>query len=198
LCLAKYLSMRFLSPCCVISEYPTAPNGTDLYLFPCNRKRALNLCFPSFAGVTLIKYGIYIVEMKTIKQKFHEQHGIPEKTSLDIYQIATLSKYPIDALKQVYRRATAPKEGMKADPFIEKKIKKPVKKKPVLEEFIVKPDGKGYGRVYSFASGKFGKDRDIAEIYGFAPVVAKVSPEAERTDILTLLASDDTVSDEDL
>lgn len=139
--------------------------------------------------------------MKTIKQKFHEQHGIPENTSLDIYQISSLSGYPIDALKQVYRRATTAKEGSKADPFTEKKIKTRwtvKKKKPVLEEFIVKPSGKGYGRVYSFASGKFGKDRDIAEIYGFAPLVAKTSPEAERTDILTLLASDDTVSDEDL
>jgi hypothetical protein len=139
--------------------------------------------------------------MKTIKQKFHEQHSIPENTSLDIYQISSLSGYPIDALKQVYRRATAPKEGTKADPFTEKKIKTrfTVKnKKPQLEEFIIKPSGKGYGRVYSFASGKFGKDYDIAVTYGFAPLVAKVSPEAERIDILTLLASEDTVSDEDL
>ena len=124
--------------------------------------------------------------MKTNRLKFHALHGIPPEGTLDLRPIANLSGISADALTTIYRRAMAPKEGTKADPFNEKKKpQKPVsiggapKKKSSAEtsaSFSVPASGKGKGfnRLYAFAmahhagKGKFGKDLDIARIFGLA------------------------------
>lgn len=112
--------------------------------------------------------------MKNNKQKFHEANGLPENANLDIHQIATISGYPEDALKQIYRRATAIKPGAKDDPFNQKKTKKKIK---AVEGFIIDTTGKGkgYSRIYAFVMGKYGKDLDIATTFGLVPESEPVS-----------------------
>ena len=124
--------------------------------------------------------------MKTIRLKFHEAHGIPPEGTLDINQIATLSGIPEEALKAVYRRATTPKEGKKDDPF-KPKSKRITKKKPTTnpEAFSIPTVGKGKGwnGVYSFAMKKWGKNTDIAMMFGLEveveapPVEVSEAPE---------------------
>lgn len=119
--------------------------------------------------------------MKNNKQKFHEAHGLPENANLDLNQIASISGYPEDALKQVYRRATAAKPGTKDDPFVAKK--KTVKKKvKAVEAFTIDPAGKGKGftRIFSFVMGKFGKDLDIATTFGLVHELEAVSPRPKK------------------
>ena len=124
--------------------------------------------------------------MKNNKQKFHEANGLPENANLDINQIASISGYPEDALKQVYRRATAAKPGAKDDPFKEKKkvVKKKVK---AVEGFTIDPAGKGRGfsRIYSFVLGKFGKDLDIATTFGLVHELEAVSRPQKKKVVLS-------------
>ena len=116
--------------------------------------------------------------MKTCRQKFHESHGLPENACLDLHQLASLSGFPEDALRLVYRRGVTVKPGSKGDPFAPKakaKAKAKPKTKP-LEEFSIGPAGKGAGftRIYTFITGKFKKDRDIAIMYGLVTEEAAV------------------------
>jgi len=141
--------------------------------------------------------------MKTNRLKFHELHSIPPEGMLDLPTIAVLSGIPQAALVSVYRRATTPKEGAKADPFNEKKKKpqKPVsgpivfKKKPVAElpsSFSIPPTGKGKGfnRLYAFAmahhagKGKFGKDEDIARVFG---LIQEVPQSVQPSPVLSVV-----------
>jgi hypothetical protein len=158
--------------------------------------------------------------MKTNRHKFHTHHGIPPEGTIDLRTIADLSKLPMDALTTVYRRAMRPKEGAKADPFNEKKKpQKPVsiggapKKKSSAEtsaSFSVPASGKGKGfnRIYAFAmahhagKGKFGKDEDIARIFGLLPVVPPppvivAAPEPEAGSLLQYQDSSPTSSHRD-
>jgi hypothetical protein len=88
--------------------------------------------------------------MKTNRQKFHNLKGVSEDAKLDIQQIAALSGVPEDALKQVYKRATA------------KSTDKPL----IAFEMGVSGLGVGYNRIYDFVMGKYGKNKDIAINYG--------------------------------
>ena len=124
--------------------------------------------------------------MKTNRLKVHARPGIPPEGSLDLHTIATLSGIPENALTLVYRKAMRPKEGVKADPFSEKKNpQKPVskgvapKKTSSVEtsaSFSVPASGKGKGfnRLFAFANahaagkGKFGQDMDVAILFGLA------------------------------
>lgn len=130
--------------------------------------------------------------MKNNRQKFHESKGLPEDANLDIVQLASISGYPEDALRQVYRRATAPKEGSKEDPFKDQPKKRIKKKKPV-EGFTIGPAGKGvgYNRVYSFIMGKYGKDLDIATTFGLVSELAEASqPTQKKQEVLSSLCLD--------
>jgi hypothetical protein len=128
--------------------------------------------------------------MKNNRQKFLTSKGLPEDTNLDLHQIASISGFPEDALKQVYRRATAAKPGAKDDPFKVNAKGKIVKKKPIkaVEGFTVDlaGKGKGYSRLYSFVMGKYGKDKDIAELYGMVQPTAILPEPTEPKDTLTL------------
>jgi hypothetical protein len=124
--------------------------------------------------------------MKNNRQKFHESKGLPENANLDIVQLASISGYPEDALRQVYRRATAPKEGSKEDPFKEQPKKKRVVKKKPVEGFTIGPAGKGvgYNRVYAFIMGKYGKDLDIATTFGLVSELAEASPAPKKKKVV--------------
>ena len=102
----------------------------------------------------------------TNRERFYKKHNIPLDKSLSLKQIATLSKMPIKALEEVYKRGMGAHKtnliSVRLKSTGQKNISAPASQK-------MSPQQWSYGRLYSFVmkspSTYYGSDVDIKNKY---------------------------------
>ncbi len=105
--------------------------------------------------------------MSTNREKFLRKHGLSKDASLSLLEIASLSKVPLQAIDEVYRRGlgahkTNPESVRVRGTFV-KDPKVPISQKLSAQQW-------GFARVYAFVMRTkpvyFGADNDIRLKFG--------------------------------